>query len=393
MGLPQRHHAAPPRCPVNRARDTNTNTFTHSTTTAAVACVACRCTHRGSERPWGWSSSRSRVDLCTGVRSETGSRARAGAGGSGGVPDGCVCSLPQRRAQARKAGHGGPAGGAPAWAFRERERWGRRGRGRGRRQGLGADGGVEVCGGGEASRGWGGWGGWRPRCRVTGSGASSCCCGPWGAAGAAAGGGEVEAQFWRRSSGSRIVGTGKLLLATDLDCSAQQWITTLDYYYVFVAAVKLGLRAVKRMSLSLSCPKARAVRPGAVMQYAKPTVLVRLNQAPRKLCPSRVALPAVGPISRRSVAVAASSQPAAPATDSNIGFRKGFWTFIDVVAILGSVGGALAAILNLFSGTYVLFLPLILPVISLLAALQREGLIAEVRLSRPGCSRWPPRPD
>jgi hypothetical protein len=55
------------------------------------------------------------------------------------------------------------------------------------------------------------------------------------------------------------------------------------------------------------------------------------------------------------------------------------WTAVDVLAILGSIGGALAAILNLFSGaTYVLFLPLVLPVVSLVAALQREGLIAEV---------------
>ncbi|EFJ48920.1 hypothetical protein VOLCADRAFT_90230 [Volvox carteri f. nagariensis] len=69
--------------------------------------------------------------------------------------------------------------------------------------------------------------------------------------------------------------------------------------------------------------------------------------------------------------------PAPSATDSNISFKKGFWTFVDVIAILGSVGGALAAILNLISGTYVLFLPLVLPVVSLLSALQREGLIAE----------------
>ena len=64
--------------------------------------------------------------------------------------------------------------------------------------------------------------------------------------------------------------------------------------------------------------------------------------------------------------------------DPSMKAKKGFWTFVDVIAILGSVGGALAAILNLFSGTAVLFLPLVLPVISLVAALQREGLIAEV---------------
>ncbi|GLI71314.1 hypothetical protein VaNZ11_016472 [Volvox africanus] len=83
----------------------------------------------------------------------------------------------------------------------------------------------------------------------------------------------------------------------------------------------------------------------------------------------------------RRVAQAAANPPGTasppPATDNDVKLKKGFWTFVDVVAILGSVGGALAAILNLFSGTYVLFLPLVLPVISLLSALQREGLIAE----------------
>lgn len=79
--------------------------------------------------------------------------------------------------------------------------------------------------------------------------------------------------------------------------------------------------------------------------------------------------------------------PPPPPPDPSIGAKKGFWTFVDVAAILGSVGGALAAILNLFSGTPILFLPLVLPVISLVAALQREGLIAEV-----GCGTASPRP-
>ncbi|GFR52203.1 hypothetical protein Agub_g14743, partial [Astrephomene gubernaculifera] len=69
--------------------------------------------------------------------------------------------------------------------------------------------------------------------------------------------------------------------------------------------------------------------------------------------------------------------PIAPNVDPNIKLKKRFWTVLDVVAIFGSVGGALAAILNLFPGTYMLFLPLVLPVVSLLSALQREGLIAE----------------
>ena len=74
----------------------------------------------------------------------------------------------------------------------------------------------------------------------------------------------------------------------------------------------------------------------------------------------------------------ASNDQATQSTDGSISFKKGFWTFIDVVAIFGSVGGALAAILNLFAGnSYILLLPLVLPVVSLVAALQREGLIAE----------------
>lgn len=65
---------------------------------------------------------------------------------------------------------------------------------------------------------------------------------------------------------------------------------------------------------------------------------------------------------------------------SGFGWRKTLWTLVDVIAIVGSVGGALAAMLNLFASSYpVLLLPLCLPALSLLAALQREGLIAEVR--------------
>jgi hypothetical protein len=48
------------------------------------------------------------------------------------------------------------------------------------------------------------------------------------------------------------------------------------------------------------------------------------------------------------------------------------------VALLGSVGGALAALLGLVAPTYALVLPLVLPVVSLIAALQREDLSNEV---------------
>jgi hypothetical protein len=72
-----------------------------------------------------------------------------------------------------------------------------------------------------------------------------------------------------------------------------------------------------------------------------------------------------------------------PPGGRSIGLKRSVWTFIDVVAILGSVGGALAALLGWASMSYALFLPLVLPVVSLVAALKREGLIAEVRVLRP----------
>ena len=60
------------------------------------------------------------------------------------------------------------------------------------------------------------------------------------------------------------------------------------------------------------------------------------------------------------------------------GFFHGFWTFVDVVAILGSVGGALAALTGVVSAAYVLPLPVVLPIVSLIAAMQREGLSSQV---------------
>ncbi len=58
---------------------------------------------------------------------------------------------------------------------------------------------------------------------------------------------------------------------------------------------------------------------------------------------------------------------------------KSFWTFTGIFAMLGSVGGALAALLGYWSSSYALALPLLLPILSLIASLQREGLISEVR--------------
>lgn len=69
------------------------------------------------------------------------------------------------------------------------------------------------------------------------------------------------------------------------------------------------------------------------------------------------------------------------------GVLRGFWTFVDVVAILGSVGGALAALLGVVSASYVLPLPVVLPVVSLIAAMQREGLISQVRFLHCSCCR------
>lgn len=57
--------------------------------------------------------------------------------------------------------------------------------------------------------------------------------------------------------------------------------------------------------------------------------------------------------------------------------RRSLWTALDAVALLGSVGGALAALLGVVSPTYALLLPLVLPVVSLVAALQREDIANE----------------
>ncbi|KAL6756181.1 hypothetical protein V8C86DRAFT_2654592, partial [Haematococcus lacustris] len=92
----------------------------------------------------------------------------------------------------------------------------------------------------------------------------------------------------------------------------------------------------------------------------------------------------VGLYSRRQPAVrclsaAQTGSPPAPtgSSEGGSGIARGFWTFTGVLAILGSVGGALAALLGWFTTSYALALPLVLPVVSLIASLQREGLIAE----------------
>lgn len=69
---------------------------------------------------------------------------------------------------------------------------------------------------------------------------------------------------------------------------------------------------------------------------------------------------------------------AQPAREGGINWKKGFWTFLGALAILGSIGGAVAALMGWVSSTYALALPMVLPIISLVASLKREGLIAEV---------------
>uniref|UniRef100_A0A383VRZ9 Uncharacterized protein n=1 Tax=Tetradesmus obliquus TaxID=3088 RepID=A0A383VRZ9_TETOB len=78
--------------------------------------------------------------------------------------------------------------------------------------------------------------------------------------------------------------------------------------------------------------------------------------------------------SSSSIVCRASSRGPGP-TSSKL--KRSVWTAVDVIALLGSVGGALAALLGLVAPTYALVLPLVLPVVSLIAALQREDLSNE----------------
>lgn len=90
---------------------------------------------------------------------------------------------------------------------------------------------------------------------------------------------------------------------------------------------------------------------------------------------------AARPASRASANARGVQPPPALPVDTGRPVVKGFWTFVDVLAIIGSVGGALATLLGLVPAayaTYALSLPLVLPIISLVAALQRESVIAEV---------------
>ena len=82
-------------------------------------------------------------------------------------------------------------------------------------------------------------------------------------------------------------------------------------------------------------------------------------------------------------AAAAVSSHSTEVTPSNTASRSGrwrqVWTVVDVLSIFGSVGGALSVLLGIFSASYALALPIVLPVVSLIAALERESLLREVK--------------
>jgi hypothetical protein len=81
---------------------------------------------------------------------------------------------------------------------------------------------------------------------------------------------------------------------------------------------------------------------------------------------------------RRILALSATAAGDAEPQSGSSGLARGFWTFVGILSMLGSVGGALVSLLGLFNTPYTLALPLVLPVVSLFASLQREGLIAAV---------------
>lgn len=81
-----------------------------------------------------------------------------------------------------------------------------------------------------------------------------------------------------------------------------------------------------------------------------------------------------------SIVCRATTGTAATSVTANSNIKRSIWTAVDVLALLGAVGGALAALLGVVSPTYALTLPLVLPVVSLIAALQREDLTHEVGL-------------
>jgi hypothetical protein len=83
-----------------------------------------------------------------------------------------------------------------------------------------------------------------------------------------------------------------------------------------------------------------------------------------------------------TVAASAAAAPGpAPGSSRRGAWLSGraAWTAVGVACILGSVLGAAAALFGGVRPAWALLLPLVLPVVSLVAALRRDGLAGEVR--------------
>jgi hypothetical protein len=144
-----------------------------------------------------------------------------------------------------------------------------------------------------------------------------------------------------------------------------------------------GHRATPTQRNAPCCVRRRCMRPPtAMVACAAHTSSVGQHRiGGRALVPPI----AIASLPRRSLIVAAAAASASPpATDREQdppkprSFARSAWAFVDVLAIFGSVGGAVCALLGIGTTAYVLALPMVLPVVSLIAALSREGLIAEV---------------
>lgn len=140
------------------------------------------------------------------------------------------------------------------------------------------------------------------------------------------------------------------------------------------------------------CHQRSAHRPGCHSSLALAAACisrVRISTAKRNIKLTAAALKAPGKVARAGTAVnvacRASTGAAISPPPPSSKLKRSIWTAVDVVALLGSVGGALAALLGVVSPTYALTLPLVLPVVSLIAALQREDLTNEVNVMSACC--------
>jgi hypothetical protein len=140
-----------------------------------------------------------------------------------------------------------------------------------------------------------------------------------------------------------------------------------------------------------SCPAIAVRARGQTSSNHQQSILIkRLSSNTGSVLKPAIALSYSSSSSSRSsssIICSASSHGPNP-TSSKL--KRSVWTAVDVIALLGSVGGALAALLGLVAPTYALVLPLVLPVVSLIAALQREDLSNEVRpVKQQDCSSPP----